>query len=239
MVNLLLICDELGSIQNLINKIIMTNNQLRLFNISSSIENSLRLIKENSNIDIIMTYLSKDDTFNFLNNLEKEDICKFQNSVIVITKEQFDLHVKDEICINSIALKDDFNSVIEKIDNLIKLKEENRRFSNYKMLVITYLSQLGYNFSHLGTIYLLDILMILLKNKIKKCPKLEKEIYPIIAKKYSTTVHNVKCTITLATKYMNLYRKDCEMTRKSNILCDDYITTKNVINGFLIKKHPP
>lgn len=68
-------------------------------------------------------------------------------------------------------------------------------------------------------------------------PNPKNTIYPIIAERHNTTVHNVKCTITLATKYMNSKNTLSKKEKFGIFKVDNYINTKSVIN-YIIKKQP-
>ena len=65
------------------------------------------------------------------------------------------------------------------------------------------LEKLQYNFSYVGTKYMAEaIYEIYSKNYIYTGGNLNKNVYPIIAENHNTTVNNVKCNITAATKIM-------------------------------------
>lgn len=87
---------------------------------------------------------------------------------------------------------------------------------------------LHYNFSHKGTTYILEAIDIIANNK-EDIINLKKDLYPIIARKYNTTVHNVKCNINLATTSMYY---DCDSKRLKNYFSfesDSKSNTKTVI----------
>lgn len=64
---------------------------------------------------------------------------------------------------------------------------------------------------------------------------LEKEIYPLIGKKYKKTVHNIKCNITNATKKM--YRKNDKnkLLKYLNVQNESEIKLKKIILKVLRK----
>lgn len=71
---------------------------------------------------------------------------------------------------------------------------------NLKKQINIELNALHYNLSHNGTRYLSEaILQVYLKGEDKD--NLTKDIYPIIAQKYHTTVNNVKTSILQASNY--------------------------------------
>lgn len=232
MVNYLLVSNRLYTAQNLINDISKNISQIRLYNVSTSINNALDIINENSNfIDIIILNLSLNDSLLFLDLLKNKYSKKYSNSIIIINNNKF-IFSKDY---DSLLYKSTEGNYIDNIINLVKIKKKEHSISKNKLIIITYLEKLGYNFTHIGTQYLLDILMFLLTNNIYKCPNLNNTIYPIIAKKYKTNVNNVKCVITKATKYMNEHLKVNKEEQYLSDFIDNYFNTKAVINLLLIK----
>lgn len=79
-------------------------------------------------------------------------------------------------------------------NNLGKIEVRNK--------VIKELKFLKYNFSYKGTKYLVDAICIIYALKNYYDCNLEKDIYPIVAKKYKESVNNVKCNITNSTDKM-------------------------------------
>lgn len=72
--------------------------------------------------------------------------------------------------------------------------------------IVKELKKLNYNFSYIGTKYLIS--SVLVSYKLKKDEyDLEHEIYPIVAKEYNKSINNIKCNITNATDKMYY---DCE-----------------------------
>ena len=69
------------------------------------------------------------------------------------------------------------------------------------------LEKIHYNFSYIGTEYLIETIYILIINEKVSGYNLEKEIYPLVAKMYQTTIKNVKNNILNATDKMYY---DCE-----------------------------
>lgn len=231
MLNCLIVSSDLRSVQYIINNILMNNSKVRLYNIASSIYKAINVLKINSNnIDIIILDIKTNKVTKFLYLLENLNKKQYIDSVIILTANNSKLYFNN--CKHKYLQLNKSNSeiIINSIDNLVKNKT-NKNIS--KNIVINYLNQLGYNFSNLGTKYLLEILLMLLNGNIAKSPKL-KTLYSMIAKKYNTNSHNIKCVITLATKNMN---KNCKLKIKKSFLPyidSNYIYTKTVIKYFLL-----
>lgn len=85
------------------------------------------------------------------------------------------------------------------VDFVLK-HEQSEKYIKEK--IVKELKILGYNIEYLGTKYLLETIYILSILKDYNDNNLEKDIYPIVAKKYGKTVHNIKCNIRNATEIM-------------------------------------
>lgn len=94
------------------------------------------------------------------------------------------------------------NFLILVVNNNKENKKENISSKNISSRKIRQkikeeLENLNYNYSYKGTRYLEDSIYLVYKSEYEK-DNLTKEIYPIIAKKYNTSVENVKCNIIQA-----------------------------------------
>lgn len=233
MLNYLIVSSSLYSAQNLINNILINNPKIRLFSISSSIYKAIDILKQNTcNIDIIILDIKTNEVPKFLHLLKNIKEKNYMDSIIILSESESKLHFNDATYLQ--IEKNNTEIIVNYINKLVKIKVNKSKEVVFKKVVINYLTQLGYNFSHLGTKYLAEILFMLVEENITKCPTLEK-LYSIIAKQYNTTPHNVKCVITLATKNMN---KNCQIQNKKPFLPyldNNYIYTKIVIKFFLLK----
>lgn len=229
MVNLLFISRNLNSVQTLINKIMIQNFRVRTYSIYTTVNDSLNAINKDKNIDIIISMVSPNEIIELIEYLKLEAKLKYKNSIIMITEEKINFPQNYYFYINTVISYNDSFHISTAINNLSELKENNKKYSQNKTSVNKYLQELGYNFSHLGTYYIAEILLILLNSKCKSCPPLEKDLYPIVAENHASSIHNVKCTITLATKYMNCHKKTS--------INSNYLTTKHIINLFLMNQN--
>ena len=90
---------------------------------------------------------------------------------------------------------------IEVINNLEK--EREKEFEKLHIRIIKELMYLGYDFSHKGTKYLIDIIYITcIRYNENIIENLSKTIYPIIAKKYGQKSNNIKSKVIRATETM-------------------------------------
>lgn len=185
----------------------------------------LKYNKKNIDLAIIRDFNHK--ITKFIKAFESYDI-----PIFFISKE---LTIAKDISSNIFFYNDDeiflneFQYIIKSLRNI----KSNNKVNDIKNKVYSYLLEFGYSFSHLGTKYLAhSIITIFIQNNDKNF-KLERDVYPIIAEKYNVTINNIKCNITLATKYMNEHKKTSDNKFFSRYFFDDYINTKSVINCIL------
>lgn len=212
MVNVLVVDDNLNYSKNLINIITNQNPKVRLCNICTDGEEVINMITSHqSSIDIILLDL-KLPNYNgieILYYIQKNNLTKYQDSIIAISGEMGLLSkLKGNSYLHSFISKvAGFEKITREINDLIEMKESEKYSIEYK--VHKELEKLNFNFSYVGTQYLYETILILY-NKYNDCfedKKLEKNIYPIISKKYKKSVNNIKTNIINASNAMYY---DCE-----------------------------
>lgn len=99
-----------------------------------------------------------------------------------------------------------------------------------KEIISCELRKIEYNFSYIGTKYLIEVICIIITNKITEYD-LQNDIYPILSKKYNTSVYNIKSDIRNATDKMYY---DCEEKKLTEYM-GHFLkpTVKKVINSIL------
>lgn len=205
MVNVLVVEDNLYYSKNLINILSDTNPKMRLYKISTDGKEAIDILKNQKNIiDIILLDLNlpKYNGIQILKYMESNKLVKFKNSVIVISGEMdLILQIRNNPYLFSYINKTSgIEKILVEINNLIKIKEDEKSSIEYK--VFNELKNLHYNFSYNGTKYLMETILLLYKTNKWEDIKLEKEIYPILSKKYKKTVRNIKTNIIHATDLM-------------------------------------
>lgn len=81
----------------------------------------------------------------------------------------------------------------------------------------------------------MDAIYLLYFSKKTKNIKLEKDIYPIIAKKNNTTINTVKCDIIRATNQVNNVANQRDTKEYFGYFLDEKIKPKLVMNTILKK----
>lgn len=92
------------------------------------------------------------------------------------------------------------------MNSLIDIKDNEKSSIEYR--ISQELKKLNYNFSYIGTQYLLEILVLLYNNGYTSKIKLKKDVYPILAKKYKKSINNIKTNIINA---CDLMYYDCQL----------------------------
>lgn len=193
MKNLLIIENNLTSIQKIINSI--PNN---IFNIklSTNYQNSLEVLKKERIHMILLNYDINGDKI--LDYISKNELYIYKKSIIVIRNQNKENIIYDKYIFK--ALEDNLESIIEYLNKLTLIKN-NVSNKGLKSKIFDELQKLHYNPSHIGTKYLLEtIFEIYSKNYISF--NLKGDIFHIISKKFDKSVNTIKCNITQATNSM-------------------------------------
>ena len=83
--------------------------------------------------------------------------------------------------------------IISRIEELIINKTKKEQEKRIKNKITNELLYLGYNISHKGTSYLVQVIRYIKLNPKYEVDNLSKNVYPIIAKYYNEKVHHMKC----------------------------------------------
>jgi len=105
-----------------------------------------------------------------------------------------------------------------------------------KEKIMEELKNMGYNFRHIGTTYIIEAIQIIyIANNPQVFQSIEKKVYPIIAKKYCKKESTIKSNIIKATDFM--YEQTLLQRKKIDKYYNLYpkMTPKSVINTVLLK----
>ena len=224
MINILVVDDNYNYSKNLINIISQEIPKARIYNFCTDGTEAIDIINIHQEfIDIILLDLKLPnyDGMQILNYIEKNNLIKYKDSIIIISGET-DLLLKisrNEYIHSFINKLSGFDKIKKEIKELIEIKDFEKNSIEYK--VYKELKKLNFNFSYIGTQYLLEAITSLYDYNVNiKEPKIEKNIYPIIAKKHKKTVNNIKTNILHT---CNLMYYDCEDKTLKQYFEDPYI----------------
>ena len=225
MIKVLISEDDIYYATLLMNSINEINNNIRVIGIAQNGLETLQKISDNE-IDIILLDLimPKLDGYQVLEKIK--DNKKYENSCIVISGDFSEFwKLKNNSLVYRVLPKNiGINNIVKNINELIIYKEQANYENKVNYKIRKELIILGYDFSHKGTIYLFKAIKYVMFNLDKELENLEKAIYPIISKKYTTSIHNIKCSINRATTQMYC---QCEVDRLKNIFIS--ILIKNLM----------
>lgn len=238
MINILLIAEYNNLTRKLINYISCLDSNIKLFNISTNLKESIdainTLIPDIIILDIDYKYYC---ATNLIKYLFDKNLSKYINSIILWYEysNKYNLITTNPF-INCIINK---NNNFEAFKNIIKNISNSSHILNYKIEQI--LASLNFNFSYNGTKYIYESLNILCFHKNPYNANFEKEVYPLIARKYHKSISNIKGNILHAIDIMyfdcdeqNLYKllklyPSCKPSPKKVILfIIDYIKKPSV-----------
>ena len=240
MVNILIEDDNIYYAKVLMNIINGSNSKdMKVSYIATDGQEALDIIKNHS-VDIILLDLKMPiyDGLYILEEIEKEKMGKYKDSVIVVSGEtDMICKLKESDYVHSFVNKaSSISDIIDKIDELIKSKQEQSEEENIRKCIIKELQYLNYNLSHSGTQYLIDaIQLIYSKGGESEICNLTEEIYPIIAKKNNLGIYNIKSNISKANDYMYRICKIERIQKYFGFQDKTKPTVKNVIYTVLNK----
>ena len=241
MINILIADDNLYYGKTLMDLINNSIENVRVVNIAIDGKETIDKLNNDNNIDIILLDLKMPilNGIKIINSLSNDKKQKYQNSIIVISGECDMLaKVRNENTVYDYINKMcSMSEIIEKVESLVKYKNEINNGKSLKKEIINELLELNYNLAHKGTIYLIDAIYIVYTQKMEDELNLKQNIYPILSQKYNKSIHCIKSDIVRATNYMD---SNCDLiTKQQYFLFHDNAkpTVKVVIYAILNRIH--
>jgi len=235
MFNLLIVEDDFVQAQHLINCICKSLSNIRLYNIISTAQECINILKEEPDIDIIILDLSLPDMSGkfIIEYIEKNNIEKYKNSLIIhsgyidlITQVRLSKYVFSYIFKGSSS-----DMLISEVKRLTLEKKFVENDSNIRKRTNQLLYNLHFNFNHLGTKYLSDCICKAFISPDKYNIVLQTDLYPDIAKKYNKSPHNIKSNII---KSLNSMYYECDENVLKNFLHKDSVSSAPTVKDFII-----
>ncbi len=235
MINILVADDDIYFSRVLVNAINDINENIKIVAITTDGKETLNFLNNNKKIDLVLLdyNLPTMNGLEIVKNIQDSMRKKYENSIIIISGVLNNIEEFKKISLveSFITKSMEFNEIVHRISLVVE--EKNKIL--YRDAILNEMRYLHYNFSHKGTKYIIEGIEIIANNKEEDIINLKKDLYPIIARKYNTTVHNVKCNINLATTSMYY---DCDSKRLKNYFSfesDSKPNTKTVIYTILNK----
>lgn len=216
--NFLLYEKNINNCKNIIKIISSIDDNTRISCISTSLS-EINLLINKFKIDIII--IDALDNFNY--SLLYSLVNTIHKIPIIILIKPTTLFIQNNVVkINSIDL----------LFSTIKTLLSKVSIFQLESIISKELECLCFNRSHLGTLYLIDVISILYYN-YDLFSNLKKYVYPVIAKKYSVSINTLKCDIyhSINHSYVN-----CKITLLENYLemsCIEKPAPKNYILSIL------
>ena len=201
MLNLLVINNDPSICKRIVNGMMMYVKNIRTCGISYTVKEAIEIVKKQKIDVIILDYdMPNGVARDFLNYIDENNVDD-KMSVILLVNENDSL-ISNK-CIYKIVHKTNELAPIVYAVREISVNNTTFRQSLLKDKIYKELEKLQYNLSYVGTQYMAEAIYELYsKNYIYKGGNLSKNVYPLIAQNHNTTVNNIKCNITAATRSM-------------------------------------
>lgn len=206
MQKILIIEDDIIQSKQIINYISKHNEDIKFYNIAYTYQEAIDIIK-NEEVDIIILDLKLPDIsgIEILKYIQQNNIKKYINSILIVSGfiEAISEINKNPYIYSYIAKPYKLEDIQKNIYAMVEIKKIN----NIMNRINTELKYLHFNFAYNGTRYLAESILEIYCQKDNYSDNLQKDIYPIIAKKHNKTANTIHGDIKQATKCMYF---DCE-----------------------------
>ena len=228
MINILIADDNNKLVELIFKSIIRKNNEYRLMDYTYDGENTLKsILKYNPDVILLDINMPKIDGISIIKKIISEEKKKIPYIIIITAfKDKINFFRNNKNIYGIIDKGSGFSNLITEINRYLnnickELEEENTEYKTKQEL-----ANFEFNFSNLGTTYLIDTIKYALeKEKIN----LEGDIYLKLARKYKVKVMNIKWNIEKSIKSMKRYTDNKTIEKYFNIDNINNLTIKNFI----------
>lgn len=210
MINVLIVSKSINCWKDLINNVISQNEDLKLVAVATNKKEMNKIISK-IHIDIILMNVKFSEINKFINSkVISENLNPY--SIIFVSDDIIDKNLhSNRYFYEFVKYKENnFKDIISATNTLANIKINPTLLNSKKDIfediirgkINNELKYLGYNPSYIGTKYLIEAIYILYNSDNYYNNNLEKDIYPIIARKYNKSINNIKCNIINSTNAM-------------------------------------
>lgn len=220
MLKVLIVCKENQTAKKIINKLVVTNENLRIIGIGNTLTETENLIK-NIEPDLIIT------TNHNIMNLVKRFLAH-QPGVVLISK-----NIKSSTSSGKL-LTLDYSLSFEEMSKKISMFIHKNLLYSQKEQVMDILSKFGFDFKLSGSLFLLESIVYARTYKgTYSFERLARDIYSHVAQNNNSTIDRVKWSIERSIKYM--YKRHTKesyecVEKYFNIKYPEKLTPKLIIN---------
>lgn len=153
----------------------------------------INLLNKNENIRVCAIAKNANKNVKFLDSLKNNR--KYQKSCIVIYDKRSKIcnFINNNSIYTLIDKCEKKEVILSVINEFIYRKMTYKREEKIKNKIFNEISYLGFDITHKGTKYLLESIEYIILNPEKEVSKLERDIYPVLSKKYGESIHNIRC----------------------------------------------
>lgn len=236
MYNLLIIEDDFIYSHFILNSIGKEIQNVRIYNVVSTGKEAINIIREGKVDIIIMNFelpdMSGQDIIDFIS---KNNMNEYKLSIIIHTNRTNILKdiMKNEYIFGYFSKANCIDFLLTEIKNLVKEKQNQKSIETIEYKIKNELKKLKLNFSYVGTKYLYECICECYYRNIIYDINLNKDIYPIISKKYNKRIDSIKSNIS---KAITLMYYENEEKYLSNYFGYDILSrpkTKDIITKIL------
>ncbi len=221
MLKVLIVCKENQTAKKIVNKLVVTNENLKIIGIGNTLTETETLVK-NIEPDLIIT------TNHNIMNLAKKRFLAHQPGIVLISKD-----VKSSTSLGKV-LTLNYSLSFEEMSQKISMFIRKKLSLSQKEKVMSTLSKFGFDFKLSGSVFLLESIVYARTYKgTYSFETLAKDIYFHVAQNNNSTIDRVKWAIERSIKYMykNHTKESYEYVEKYlNIKYPEKPTPKLIIN---------
>ncbi len=191
MLNVLIIHHDIVETVNLINYLSQSIPEVRISNIQNCGTYAIDVITSSKPDLILVSHILPDTSgIGIINYLEKHNFNNYLHSIILLTNSP-DTLLKKNPYIYACENPKDYTNIVNDINHFIEYKFS---FNSLENKLYKELHKLKFDFSHIGTQYLIDSISFIFSHNLESFT-LKYDVFPRIAQKYHTNVNTIKCDI--------------------------------------------